>query len=80
MSHRRWLTWYSGGLVVVALAAGCREASQAPLAPITLKPSFNASAPPPLMPGYVTVCKDTPEGTSGRFQVDVWFPYPDGTA
>jgi hypothetical protein len=80
MTNRRWLTWSSGGLVVVALAWGCREASHAPLAPNRLlKPSFNLSAPPPLTPGSLIVCKDTPEGTSGVFQIDVWFPYPDGT-
>lgn len=31
------------------------------------------------MPGYVTVCKDTPPGTHGSFELEVWEPYGDHT-
>jgi len=43
-------------------------------------PSFDASAPPGLEPGVLTVCKDTPEGTSGTFQIDAIIHFPDGTS
>lgn len=35
--------------------------------------------PPPLQHGYLTVCKDTPAGTTGRFQIDAWIRFDNGT-
>jgi hypothetical protein len=60
----------------VGLAWGCREASNPVTVPL---PVFDVSSPPALRPGYLIVCKDTPRGTSGTFQVDAWIQYPDGT-
>jgi hypothetical protein len=38
------------------------------------------SSPPPVQSGFLVVCKNTPAGTSGTFEIDVYFTNPDGSS
>jgi hypothetical protein len=74
MSSRQWFRWSVGSLAVAGIAWGCQDASRvtAPrLSPGKL--AYDASVPPALQGGQLIVCKDTPPGTSGRFQIDAYF-------
>ena len=74
MSNRQWFRWLLGSLAVAGIVWGCQDASRltAPrLSPGKL--AYDASVPPPLQGGHLIVCKDTPTGTSGRFQLDAYF-------
>jgi len=74
MSSRSWLRWSLGSLAVAGIVWGCQDPSRltAPrLSPTKL--AFDASSPPSLQGGQLIVCKDTPAGTSGLFQIDAYF-------
>ena len=75
MSSRQWFRWSLGSLTVAAIAWGCQDASRL-TAPQKLSPTriaFDASSPPALQGGTLLVCKDTPPGTSGHFEIDAFF-------
>ena len=75
MSHRSWLRWSLGSLAVAGIVWGCQDATQvaAPRKFSPTKLAFDASSPPSLQGGQLIVCKDTPAGTSGVFQIDAYF-------
>src|SRR5439155_25015810 len=81
MPNRGWFSRSLGGLTVVGLAWACQDASRLVTPPRvpTMRPSFDASSPPGLQPGVLQVCKDTPTGTSGTFNIAINFHLPDGT-
>lgn len=65
------------GFVAVVFAAACttQEAS-APAGPLVR----DLSSPPAVQDGYLVVCKSTPAGTSGTFEIDVSLTNPDGSS
>jgi hypothetical protein len=76
MTNRSWLRWSLGSLAVAGIVWGCQDPSRL-TAPKRSSPGnfhFDASVPPPLTGGELIVCKDTPAGTSGVFQLDAYFP------
>jgi hypothetical protein len=78
MQDRRFLRWAS--VAVGALAFGCESAPRDLTGlKIPTRPGFDEVQVPPLQPGVVIVCKDTPAGTSGSFQIDAYITNPDGT-
>ena len=75
MSTRSWFRWSLGGLAVAGIVFGCQDASRmtAPKKFLPTKLAFDASSPPSLQGGQLIICKDTPPGTSGVFQIDAYF-------
>ncbi len=81
MSNRHWLGWSLGSLAVAGFVWGCQEPTKpTPVSAIRFAPgkiAYDASTPPALQGGQIIVCKDTPPGTSGLFEIDAYFL--DGT-
>ena len=75
MSGRLWIRWSLGSLAVASIVWGCQDPSRL-TAPKQVPGSFafDASVPPQLTGGELIICKDTPPGTSGVFEIDVFFP------
>ena len=80
MPRRPWIRWSLGTLAVAVIVWGCQDASPptdaSQLTGLKLAPGklgYNASVPPALHGGQLSVCKDTPPGTSGHFQIDAYF-------
>src|ERR1043166_1330410 len=73
MSNRRRFRWSLGGLTVVGLAWACQDTSRivTPSKTATARPVFDAASPV-LQVGQFIICKSTPQGTSGTFEVDVF--------
>jgi len=79
MSNRRWFRWSLGGLTVVGLAWACQDTSRivTPSKTATARPAFDVASPV-LHVGQFILCKSTPEGTHGTFEVDVFLGFPGG--
>ena len=79
MPGRRWFRWSLGGLTAIGLAWACQDASRllTPSKGPTMQPAFDASAPPTVKAGDFVICKDTPLGTSGNFQIEIKEYFPD---
>src|ERR1043166_3996417 len=81
MPSRRWFRWSLGGLTLMGLAWACQDASRlvTPSKAPTTRPAFDASAPGAPKKADFVVCKYTPVGTSGNFQIDIYESFPANT-
>jgi len=79
-SQRSW-RWPTVVIAAAGVLWGCRDISRPATSPLisSITPMHDLSSPPALQGGALVVCKDTPPGTSGRFQVDAWSTFPDGS-
>jgi hypothetical protein len=74
MSSRPWFRWSLGSLAVASIVWGCQDPTQPTALRVAPgKVAYDASTPPSLQGGAIIVCKDTPAGTSGLFEIDAYF-------
>jgi hypothetical protein len=80
MAKFRQACWSVVGLALLGVGWACQDTTRPPIArtPMAIgKAAYDVSSPPPVQPGTLTICKDTPMGTDVVFTFNVVTTTPD---